>query len=80
MFTGTRDKLVHKRLFTTMLTKLGSATPEFGHATVWYTRVSTILKVLSLALNTVNNLCLQALVTSLYTNACLQYCYTCISC
>ena len=44
---------------------LGPATPEFGHANVWYTRVSTILKVLSLALNTVNNLRLQALVTSL---------------
>ena len=28
----------------------------FGSATAWYTRVSTILKLLSLALNTVNNL------------------------
>ena len=44
---------------------LGPATPEFGHATAWYTRVSAILQVLSLAFNTVNNLCLQALVTSL---------------
>ena len=38
---------------------LGPATPEFGHATAQYSRVSTILKVLSLAFNTVNNLCSQ---------------------
>ena len=43
----------------------GPAMPEFGHVTVWYTRVSAILKVLSLAFNTVNNICLQALMTSL---------------
>ena len=30
----------------------GPATPEFGHVTAWYTRVSTILKVLSLDFNT----------------------------
>ena len=39
--------------------------PKFDHATAWYTHVSTILKILSLAFNTVNNLCLQALMTSL---------------
>ena len=39
---------------------LGPATPKFGHATAWYTRVSTMLKVLSLAFNTVNNLCFHA--------------------
>ena len=38
---------------------LGPATPEFDHATAWYTRVSAILQVLNLAFNTVNNLCLQ---------------------
>ena len=38
---------------------------KFGNATAWYTHVSTILKVLSLAFNTVNTVCLQALMTSL---------------
>ena len=41
------------------------ALPRPNLATEWYTRVSAILQVLSLAFNTVNNLCLQALVTSL---------------
>ena len=31
------------------------ATSKFGNATAWYTCVSTILKVLNLAFNTVNN-------------------------
>ena len=31
----------------------GPAMPRFGNTTAWYTRVSTILKVLSLAFNTV---------------------------
>ena len=43
--------------------RLGGPGPCHTRATAWYTRVSTILKVLSLALNTVNNLFLQALVT-----------------
>ena len=30
----------------------GPATPEFGHVTAWCTRVSTVLKVLSLNFNT----------------------------
>ena len=30
--------------------RTGPATPKFGHVTAWYTRVSTTLKVLSLAL------------------------------
>ena len=52
---------------------LGYATPKFGHATACYTRVSAVLQVLSHTF-TLNNLCLQALVTSLLTNACLQQC------
>ena len=36
----------------------GPAMPRFGNTTAWYTRVSTILKVLSLAFNTVNNICM----------------------
>ena len=35
-----------------MLGGLRPATPEFGHVTVWYTRVSAILKILSLDFNT----------------------------
>ena len=31
----------------------GPTMPTFGNTTAWYTRVSTILKVLSLAFNTV---------------------------
>ena len=41
------------------------ATPEFGHITAWYTRVSAILKVLSLHFNTLLIICLQALMTNL---------------
>ena len=52
----------------------GPATPKFGHATAWYTRVNTTLKVLSLAFNTVNNLFSQALVTSLHVDKSVNPC------
>ena len=45
--------------------RAGPATPKFHHTAAWYTCVSAILKVLSLAFDTPLIICLQALMTSL---------------
>ena len=47
------------------------ATPTFGNTTAWYTRVSTILKVLSLAFNTVNNVCFSTGAHDMLVDKCL---------
>ena len=45
--------------------KVGPATLEFGYATAWYTRVSAITESFKPHFYPINNLCLQALMTSL---------------